>query len=73
MRGSHQRWVLPGDFRFEEHEGEWVVLVNDRVVDTGPSLSHCLARVRLKHPREEPFVLKLSAPHARARPAARPE
>lgn len=51
--------VLPSSFRMEEHPGDWVVLVNDCVVETGQDLSSCLARARSKHPKDEPTVLKI--------------
>lgn len=62
MSGARRRGLLPVDFRIEEHRGEWVVLVNDRIVETGADLCTCLARARVKHPREEPFVMKLMTP-----------
>ena len=65
MGRNRPRWAWPSSFRFEEHEGEWIVLVDDAVVDTGRNLSACLARVRTKHPHREPFVIKLAHPHVR--------
>lgn len=59
MTGSRQKSVLPPNFRFEEHRGEWVVLVNDAVVETGSDLCACLARARKEHPTQEPFVMKV--------------
>ncbi|MDE1821827.1 MAG: hypothetical protein KGJ23_05250 [Euryarchaeota archaeon] len=59
MSPSRRQRFLPIDFRMEEHRGEWIVLVNDCVVETGTDLCTCLARTREKHPREEPFVMKV--------------
>ena len=67
MSGPGRRSLLPVDFRAEEHRGEWIVLVNDCVVETGADLCACLARARVKHPREEPFVMKVLPREGQAR------
>lgn len=56
------------DFRFEEHRGKWIVLVNDAVVESGTDLNSCLARARTKHPDQEPFVMKVLLPGAPSSP-----
>lgn len=62
MRSVRPRPLLPIEFGDARHQGKWIVLVNNTVVDSDKDLCACLTRVRSKHPGEEPMVLKLALP-----------